>query len=76
MRLEALSTNSMRTVAVPSLGEALARWDFENATDDERAASVQAIREALDNMRREIPEYRQARQSVFFAASTTCLSLS
>jgi hypothetical protein len=36
---------------VPSLGEALVRWDLENATDDERAASVQAIKEALDDMR-------------------------
>ena len=36
---------------VPSTGEALARWDYENATDDERTASVQAIREALDDMR-------------------------
>jgi hypothetical protein len=36
---------------VPTLGEALARWELENATDDERAASVQAVRLALDDMR-------------------------
>jgi hypothetical protein len=37
--------------AAPTLGEALARWEFENATDEERVASVRAVREALDDMR-------------------------
>jgi hypothetical protein len=34
-----------------TLDEALARWDYENQTDLERAASVEAVREALDEMR-------------------------
>jgi hypothetical protein len=36
---------------VPTLGEALARWDVENASEDERTASVQAEREALHDTR-------------------------
>lgn len=35
----------------PTLDEALVLWDVENAPDDERAATVQAVREALADMR-------------------------
>jgi hypothetical protein len=42
-----LATNG----TLPTLAEALARWEYENATDEEREASIQAIRDALDDMR-------------------------
>ncbi len=31
--------------------EALVHWEIENQTDQERAATVEALREALDDMR-------------------------
>jgi hypothetical protein len=34
-----------------TLDEALGLWDIENATEDERAATVEAVREALSEMR-------------------------
>jgi len=34
-----------------TLDEALGLWDIENATEDERASTVEAVREALSNMR-------------------------
>jgi hypothetical protein len=34
-----------------TLDEALARWECENQTDHERTESVEAVREALDDMR-------------------------
>jgi hypothetical protein len=36
---------------LPTLAEALARWEYENATDEEKKASVQGVRDALDDMR-------------------------
>jgi hypothetical protein len=35
---------------VPTVDEVIARWDYENETDEERAATVQAVREALADM--------------------------
>jgi hypothetical protein len=35
---------------VPTVDEVLARWDDENESDVERAATVQAVREALADM--------------------------
>ncbi len=35
-----------------TLDEAIALWDVENAPDDERAATVEAVKEALADMRR------------------------
>jgi hypothetical protein len=35
---------------VPTVDEVLARWDYENESDEEQAASVQAVREALADM--------------------------
>jgi hypothetical protein len=35
---------------VPTVDEVLARWDDENESDEERAATVQAVREALADM--------------------------
>jgi len=32
------------------LDEALARWEFENKTDDERSATIRALKEALADM--------------------------
>ena len=34
-----------------TLDEALARWEYENQTAEERSAEVDAVREALDDMR-------------------------
>ncbi len=34
-----------------TLDEALARWEYENQTAEERSAAVDAVREALDDMR-------------------------
>jgi hypothetical protein len=34
-----------------TLDEALGLWDLENAEEEEQAATVEAIREALDDMR-------------------------
>jgi hypothetical protein len=34
-----------------TLDEALSLWECENQPDDERAATVRAVREALDDMR-------------------------
>jgi hypothetical protein len=34
-----------------TLDEAIALWDIENASDDERAATVEAVKEALADMR-------------------------
>jgi hypothetical protein len=36
--------------AVPTVDEVLARWDSENETEDERAATVRALKEALADM--------------------------
>jgi hypothetical protein len=36
--------------AVPSVDEVLARWDSENESAEERAATVQALKEALSDM--------------------------
>jgi hypothetical protein len=38
-------------VAELTLDEALGLWDIENASEDERAATVQAVSEALADMR-------------------------
>jgi hypothetical protein len=35
---------------IPTVDEALALWDYENETDEGRAATVQALREALADM--------------------------
>jgi hypothetical protein len=35
---------------VPTVDEVLARWADENESDEERAATVQAVREALADM--------------------------
>lgn len=37
--------------AEPTLDEAIALWDIENAPDDERDATVEAVKEALADMR-------------------------
>lgn len=34
-----------------TLDKALGLWEYENQADEERAATVQAVREALDDMR-------------------------
>ena len=34
-----------------TLDEALVRWEFENQSTEERSAAVEAVREALDDMR-------------------------
>jgi hypothetical protein len=34
-----------------TLDEALGLWDIENATDDERAATIEAVKDALADMR-------------------------
>ncbi len=36
--------------ALPTVDEVLARWDSENETTEERDATVQALRESLDDM--------------------------
>ena len=36
--------------SVPTVDEVLARWDSENETEQDRASSVQALREALADM--------------------------
>jgi hypothetical protein len=40
----------LAAVAVPTVDEVLARWDSENETTEERAATVQALKEALADM--------------------------
>jgi hypothetical protein len=37
-------------VPVPTLDEALALWDYENQTDEERKQTLDAIRRGLDDM--------------------------
>ncbi len=34
-----------------TLDEALARWEYENAPEEEREETIRAVREALDDMR-------------------------
>jgi hypothetical protein len=40
----------LAAVPVPTVDEVLARWDSENETAEERAATVQALKEALPDM--------------------------
>ena len=40
----------LAAVAVPTVDEVLARWDSENETAEERAATLQALKEALADM--------------------------
>ncbi len=39
----------------PTLDECLGLWEIENETPEERAAAVQAVRQALDEMRAGAP---------------------
>jgi hypothetical protein len=40
----------LAAAAVPSVDEVLARWDSDNETAEERAATVQALKEAVSDM--------------------------
>ncbi|MGO9471653.1 MAG: hypothetical protein ACLQVF_46820 [Isosphaeraceae bacterium] len=35
---------------IPTVDEVLARWEYENESDEERAANIQAVRQALSDM--------------------------